>query len=174
VSDSITGNSAQYAGAGIQNNGSNLTVTDSTIADNMGGVGTGIYSTDNGIVSIIDSTIANNTHGGGIVIAGGSLSVVQSTLVGNTNTADGAGAAINASSADVSMVASIMADPAGPPTGGECAGSESSFPDDGYNTADDTSCDLSSASSIEHRGDYDRASRCHRAPRLVVRQRRDD
>jgi hypothetical protein len=84
-----------------------------------------------------------------IYIAGSQLSVVQSTLVGNTINVGREGAAIEASSSDVSLVASILADPAGQPTGGECVGSDATFTDDGYNAADDTSCDLSSASSIE-------------------------
>ncbi len=151
VNDStITGNTASDGGAGIQDNGSNLTVADSTIADNNGGLGGGIYSTNNGTLSIMDSTIADNhgSNGGGIYIAGGQLSVVQSTLVGNTINVGREGAAIEASNSDVSLVASILADPAGQPTGGECVGSGATFTDDGYNVVDDTSCDLSAASSI--------------------------
>ena len=76
------------------------------------------------------------------------MSVIQSTLVGNTINTNREGATIEASNSDVSVVASVLANPAGQPAGGECVGSDTTFADDGYNTVDDTSCDLSAPSSI--------------------------
>jgi len=100
----------------IYNEGS-LTLTDSVISDNEGGIfndggtltlahtavldntassdGGGIYN-DNGMVKLIDSTItgnvaASNSQGGGIANIGGTVSLVNSTVARNSSTGNGGG-----------------------------------------------------------------------------------
>jgi len=101
----ITGNSAEddgggiYAGAGPNADQGSLTVLNSTISNNTAGVGNddsayagAIYSRSP--VTIIGSTLAGNTAGGdagAVYMAdnGGSLTVQNSTVVGNTSLAPG-------------------------------------------------------------------------------------
>jgi len=94
MEDSTTG------GGGIQNNSGNtsgvvLTVKNSVISDSTADKGGGIYNRDQSTITIINSTISGNTatgDGGGI-LSNGTLTVTGSTISGNssgaTSTGDG-------------------------------------------------------------------------------------
>lgn len=76
--------STQWYGGGIMCG--NLTITDSTVSDNLGGSGGGI-SCRNGTATITGSTIAynqtENYDGGAIYTEGGVIAISNSTLAGN-------------------------------------------------------------------------------------------
>ena len=118
----IDGNTVTASnGGGIRSTGANLTITNSTIANNMAANGGGIHFTD-GTLTITNSTIANNTavfdgggvasvgtstlivnsstienntagsgHRGGGIFNGGTLTITNSTIAGNTANDDGGG-----------------------------------------------------------------------------------
>ncbi|HEX8567524.1 MAG TPA: carboxypeptidase-like regulatory domain-containing protein [Pyrinomonadaceae bacterium] len=85
-------------GGGIYNNGGTLSLTNSSVSGNFspagggaGGVGGGIYST--GTLTVANSTVSGNnaelcngcgTSGGGIYNDGGTASLTNSTISGNT------------------------------------------------------------------------------------------
>jgi hypothetical protein len=83
--------SAAYGGGGVDNYGT-LTVRWSTIRDN---VGTGIYNDQiAGPLTVTNSTISNNTGGVGVFVHNQDAFIVNSTISGNTNTSyyyDGGG-----------------------------------------------------------------------------------
>lgn len=81
----ITRGNPWQNGGGILNAG-RLTVRDSTLSDNSGDLGGGIYNFDNGRVSVIDSTLSDNSAdiGGGISTYLGSVTVTDSTLSDNS------------------------------------------------------------------------------------------
>jgi hypothetical protein len=82
----ITGGNA-YDGGGVNNNNSNLTLTNSTISGNSAGLrGGGIYN-NQGTTSVSNSTISGNTavlSGGGICNYKGTTNVSNSTISGNS------------------------------------------------------------------------------------------
>ncbi len=105
----ITGNSA-YIGGGIQSFRGDVTVEDSTIADNSGG---GIQSFG-GDVTLTDSTVSGST-GSGVAIQGyaydgpiPTLTVTGSTIKDNSGTQFGGG--ILSSTANVTVSGSVIAD----------------------------------------------------------------
>lgn len=87
-----------YLGGGINNNGGNLTLTNSQVISNTAGdasygKGGGIYSRL-GTLTIISSTIANNyarSIGGGVYISSGTVVIRDSTIVGNSIGRHGSG-----------------------------------------------------------------------------------
>jgi uncharacterized delta-60 repeat protein len=101
VSGNSTTGSGSYGG-GISSVNGDVTIVTSTISGNStassSGVGGGVIvrgtSTD---LQIVDSTISNNQNtgagsvGGGVAMAVGNLSIVRSTISGNTTTADAGG-----------------------------------------------------------------------------------
>ena len=80
------GNSGSWAG-GIYNNGM-LTVTGSVVSSNSSVSGAGIYNPTNAVLSILGSTLSANAatggRGGGGIFNDGSLTIADSTIVGNT------------------------------------------------------------------------------------------
>ncbi len=94
-SSSISDNSASGNGGGISSNGT-LTITSSTISNNIvgtGGIGGGICPGDGGL-TIIDSTICGNTAGiGGGISANfcGTITIISSTISENTSSSGGGG-----------------------------------------------------------------------------------
>ncbi|MCB0110237.1 MAG: SMP-30/gluconolactonase/LRE family protein, partial [Caldilineaceae bacterium] len=82
------------AWSAIFNNGGTVTVSNSTIDGNTGGlgsVGAGITSR-NGILIVRDSTLSNNyanDEGGGIYLDGGSGTIINSTFTGNWGSESG-------------------------------------------------------------------------------------
>ena len=87
----ISGNSTDYYGGGIFNEGT-LNITSSTISDNSANHGGGIHTS--GYLAITSSTISDNTatysfDGGGIYNYTGHLVITGSTISGNTATSGG-------------------------------------------------------------------------------------
>ena len=173
----ITGGSSPGFGGGIDNGGSSVSITDSTISGNTAAAAGGIYT--GGSLSITDSTVSGNTangNAGGIYNDGGSLSITASTVSGNTangsaggvynvvynaygslsitdstvsgNTASAGAGVDNNGSGSVSLRADVLASPGGPPSGGECVGGALFFTDQGFNVADDSTCGFSTATSV--------------------------
>ena len=90
LNSSIIGNYVVFSGGGIYDNGGTLTITNSTVNNNLAGVtdpwvvgtGGGIYSS--GPLTITNSTISGNQGylaGGGIA---GGVTITSSTISGNT------------------------------------------------------------------------------------------
>ncbi len=107
----VSDSDSDGAGGGIYNDGGTVTITDSSITDNMaaaqccgsgyGGPGGGI-ETDSGTLTITNTTISDNTGsgGGGVDSDSSIVTIVNSTISGNTafpydgggiNNADGVG-----------------------------------------------------------------------------------
>jgi hypothetical protein len=90
----ITGGMAPFGG-GVYNDGGTLTISLVTLADNVAfnGRGGGIYNT--GMLTLNESTLSGNTSasddGGGIFNDGGTIAIKQSTLSGNRASANGGG-----------------------------------------------------------------------------------
>ena len=92
----ITGNYAQYSGGGIDFGGTTLTVSDSTVADNIAdspsvsnAVGGGIHA-GSGYLVVRNSTVTGNRTGGGIYdgatgggISAASIDIASSIVAGN-------------------------------------------------------------------------------------------
>lgn len=92
----VTSNTSGSNGGGIHNGYGAMTITDSTISDNLLPVGTTIASgagiQNIGTLSILRCTIANNTNGkqsGGGLSSGGVLTATNSTFFGNSAVDDG-------------------------------------------------------------------------------------
>lgn len=92
VGSTITGNTAVSDGGGLFVFGAGATLTNSTIANNLAGVGTGggltVQNSGGGsaTVIVINNTIAfnrSNANGGGINIISGSLSLKNTLIAGN-------------------------------------------------------------------------------------------
>jgi len=97
----ISGNTATSDGGGVRHRGflsGNLSITDSTISDNVADFGGGIFvGTSAGLfttmATITGSTISGNTatDGGGIASYTSDLTLTAVTISGNTATSDGGG-----------------------------------------------------------------------------------
>ena len=95
---SIRGNNAVEGGGLWNSPAGTLTVTRSLVADNAAGAGGGVYNEADqtgggGTVSLVNTTISGNTatgNGGGVFTAGGDVSHVSVTIAMNT-AADGGG-----------------------------------------------------------------------------------
>lgn len=99
IRGTISGNTAAADGGGISNQGE-LVIESSTIAGNVitgtTGRGGGIWSgeTSGDLAVVTNSTIANNSAtstGGGINLSNGILSILSSTIAGNTADSDNTG-----------------------------------------------------------------------------------
>jgi hypothetical protein len=87
------GNRAAGAGAGIDNEGGTLSVTNCTLAaNNSSASGGGIYN-NSGTLSVTNSTLSANSaaFGGGIYTLGGTVTLTNSTLSGNSASVNGGG-----------------------------------------------------------------------------------
>jgi len=92
------GNSASHKGGGIDNEGSALTVTNSTFSANSAGLGGGGIYNHSGTVMVTNSTFSGNiaastTGGGGGIGNSGTLTVTNSTFSGNSASHNGGGIA---------------------------------------------------------------------------------
>lgn len=167
----VSGNSAPGFGGGIHNTyGSESTITDSTVSNNTAGNGGGGISNYGGHLTINNSTLSSNSarDGGGIYNFDSQLMVTNSTLSGNTGSNRGGGiynyapliltnVTLSGNSAPEgggiyvfstnftpylsnTLIANSLA-------GGNCAGLTQYLTDNGYNQADDNTCNLASGSS---------------------------
>ncbi|UCC22691.1 MAG: right-handed parallel beta-helix repeat-containing protein, partial [Planctomycetota bacterium] len=90
----ISNNSmSEYAGGGgIECSGSNMTIINSTIADNIAGWGGGIYAGGGSTTMIANCIISNNSsqgefaYGGGIIYGGGSHTISNCAISSNNAT----------------------------------------------------------------------------------------
>ena len=158
------GNSASHKGGGIDNEGSTLTVTNSTFSGNIaasssgGGGGIGNSSTltvtnstfsgnsadfdgggiGSGTGTVTNSTFSGNTasHSGAGIGNSGTLTVTNSTLSGNSAGHNGGGIA---SIGTLTVTNTIVANST---SGGNCFGSVT---DGGHNIDDGTRCGFSTA-----------------------------
>jgi CSLREA domain-containing protein len=141
VNVTVSGNnSTSLEGGGILNRGS-LTIVGSTITGNAAGTGGGIES-DGGTVSITNSTISGDSA----VVAGGiggtgSLTLINSTVSGNI-ASPGLGGGIGSQNGQTVLVNTIVANN---PKGGNCWIPITT--DGGYNIEDGTTCGLSAGTS---------------------------
>ena len=93
VTSSTVGNNVGTEGGGIFNDGGTLTITDSTVTDNSAGTeGGGIFN-DGGTLTATDSAVSDNNAGtdGGGIFNEGTLRLTNSTISGNATTGDGGG-----------------------------------------------------------------------------------
>jgi hypothetical protein len=85
-------------GGGIYNASGELTVTESILSDNTGGVGGALFNAS-GTLTVTDSTLSGNSatgiDGGGIYVSAGTATVAGSTLDNNYAVDDGGGVANN-------------------------------------------------------------------------------
>jgi CSLREA domain-containing protein len=93
ITDNTSGTAGFGGGGGIDNDGT-LIITNSTIAGNSSQLeGGGIFA--GGIAIIINTTFANNNSradvGGGFASVGGSFTIINSTISGNTASSGGGG-----------------------------------------------------------------------------------
>jgi hypothetical protein len=150
-SSTITGNTAAYTGGGISDTGGSVTVADSDISGNSvsGGLGGGIYEEDASL-TVRNSTITGNLaaqtlpgsgSGGGIALDSSSgpvtATVLGSTLADNQAIVSGGGVWSDGSTfrfgADILTVNQA-------PTAAECASSDGTYVDLGYNVLDSGLC----------------------------------
>ncbi len=116
----ISGNSASGGGGGISTYRANATLTGCTVSGNSAGQGGGI-NTYNANLNLVRSSVSGNS-GDGIDIGGGSaptiatLTITNSSIVGNTNDQDtpsydgiAVGGGIVSNSADVTVTGSLVA-----------------------------------------------------------------
>jgi hypothetical protein len=101
----LTGNGAPlsppaaYSGGGIGNTGM-LTVINTTVANNVGGIGGGLDNAPPGTAVLMSSTVVANTSvgrfggAGGGISNGGTLTLMNSTLTGNGPSAGGEGGSL--------------------------------------------------------------------------------
>jgi predicted outer membrane repeat protein len=142
---SVSGNEAPSDGGGIficceAEGGTTTTITGSTIANNTtvrAGEGGGIHT--DGAVTIVNSTIHGNTaadNGGGVYCSSGSLNLTNVTITGNTTQIADAGGGIHCEDDEpVNVLNTIVAgntDPGGP---SDCLGTLTSL---GNNLLQDT------------------------------------
>ena len=96
-------------GGAIYNDGSNLTIIDSTLDDNYAYDGGGAVYVKEGILTVITSALTCNgvnDYGGAIYINGGSLEIFNSTL--NSNSAEEGGGAIYSNGNNLTIVNSTL------------------------------------------------------------------
>ena len=90
TNSTISENLATFSGGGIYTTDSSLTLNNSTVKDNSSNSAGGAIATLSGEVSIEDSTVSGNQSvfsGGGIITDTGSISLSQTTISGNSTTA---------------------------------------------------------------------------------------
>jgi len=108
----VSGNSSPGGtGGGISNEvGRSLTLNNSIVANNSALYGGGIFSDLHGTISIRNSTISGNkavgakdASGGGMVVNGGKLTLINSTVSGNTTSGIGGGIYVSGSQAIITF-----------------------------------------------------------------------
>ena len=106
----LTGGDENGSGGAIRNATENLTISNSTISNNSAISGGGLQN-NGGHLTVSGCTINANTalgNGAGIETLGGSLSVVKSTVSGNSTPAGGASGGIHSSSSTATIDSSTI------------------------------------------------------------------
>jgi hypothetical protein len=142
ANSTLSHNSALSGGSGIYNNGGTLTVVNSTFFGNSAPQGGGGGIANSGTLTVVNSTFSSNSAPlgfGGAIVNIATLTVVNSTFAGNTASVSG-GISNTDGAYAVNLDGTIMASN----SGGNCSGD---INDEGYNLADDDSCDFLSGTS---------------------------
>jgi CSLREA domain-containing protein len=139
----VTHNGTSGEGGGIHNTGGVLTIVGSTVSENSSGNGGGIMN-ENGAVSITNSTVSGNFAGvGGGIQNAGSMTIINSTIAGNSvGSQGGQGSGIANTGLRTTLINTIVAND---PAGGNCSGPITT--DGGYNIEDGTTCGFTAATS---------------------------
>jgi len=129
-------------GGGIFNGGGQMTISTTTLDNNLADNGSGIYS--NGTLTMTNSTLSQNqalaAFGGGIYNDGPSTSVAvltNTTLAQNEAAVNGAG--LYNDGGAVTLINTIVAENT---PGGDCFNNSGSITDAGYNLDSDATCSL--------------------------------
>ncbi|HVC69509.1 MAG TPA: choice-of-anchor Q domain-containing protein [Acidimicrobiales bacterium] len=139
----VSNNTATGAGGAILNSAGTVTISDSTLSGNTATTAGAIQN--NGSLSISDSTLSGNAATfGGAIYNGGTAAIANSTLAGNTATGrsghdSGGGIYNDASPADLTIAATLMA---GNAPGDDCSGGGTDLHD---NLDDDGTCGFDDA-----------------------------
>ncbi len=147
TNSTVRNNSAGYGG-GISNDGDiaangAMTVTQTTVVNNSADFeGGGIRNS--GTMALINSTISTNSAnwGGGIYDRFGNVDVRFTTIAGNSAVQEGA--SVYNGAGNVTLLATIIAEPQGKPN---CAGDGLTSTGGGFNRISDTSCQLQNATA---------------------------
>ena len=152
VSDStVSDNSASSVGGGIENQGTAV-VSDSTVSGNAASYGGGGIDSEFATLTVSNSTLAGNTagqEGGGIYVYDSydPSQPIAATITNSTLSGNGAafGGGISDDQGPLALGATIVATSS---SGNDCFLELAPVTDDGYNLADDTSCQLADASDL--------------------------
>ncbi len=139
----VSGNSTSGEGGGIHNDEGVLTIIGSTISTNFAGNGGGIMNV-NGDVSITNSTVSGNFGGlGGGIQNAGSMTIINSTIAGNSvGSQGGQGSGIANTGLRTTLINTIVAND---PAGGNCF--KPITTDGGFNIEDGTTCGFTAGTS---------------------------
>ncbi len=139
----VTANSTSGEGGGIHNDEGVLRIIGSTISRNFAGNGGGIMNID-GAVSITNSTVSGNFGGlGGGIQNAGSMTIINSTIAGNSvGSQGGQGSGIANTGLRTTLINTIVAND---PAGGNCF--QPITTDGGFNIEDGTTCGFTAATS---------------------------
>jgi CSLREA domain-containing protein len=155
VDSTIIGNSAGFNGGGVFNEGSlsTVTVNDSTVSgNNVSNSGGGIANQGNRL-TVVNSTVSGNSaHSGGGVfhsLETGTVSLINSTVTTNTAASGNGGVFVN--NGTLTAVNTIIA---AQTAGGDCAGS-GTIASDGHNLESGTSCGFGGTGDIQNVVDAD-------------------
>lgn len=144
ASSTFAGNSAGVYGGGLYNGGS-FTLASSTFSQNTAGLSGGGGAANFGTLAVTNATLSGNSapngFGGGGILSDGTLTVTNATFAGNAATV--AGSILN-NGGTVELKNTILANGT---SGGNCVGA---ITDAGYNLVSDTSCGLTSGTSISN------------------------
>jgi len=158
VDSTISDNVASTQGGAINSDGA-LSISSSTISGNsltssLAFGGAGIVA-DAGSFAVTDSTIAGNSElagfGGGIFIGGTKFvpnTVTDSTIFGNTSPFSDA-IAVAQGGSPITLAGDILARPSGSSSVQQCQSPAAGIVDGGYNVSDDSSCGLTSSTSVQ-------------------------
>lgn len=138
VSNNATGN--PYSEGGGIDNGGVFTVTDSTISGNTAGTGSGVYNAG-GMFVIEGSLISGNSAGtgGGITNSTSStLTLINSTVDGNTAASTGGGVFSGDFNSVLTIVGSTISNNTAGTTGGGIANGDNSFGTSAFATLSNT------------------------------------
>jgi hypothetical protein len=141
MTNSTVSSNVGFVGGGISNSGT-LTLTNSAVSENStlipSGFGGGIYNESESALTLINSTVAGNSTafgGGGIYNDGGTLSVTNSTIADNSSGFPVGGGISNVGT--FTIKSSLVANN-GP--AGNCDFSAGPAASLGYNVSDDDTC----------------------------------
>jgi len=148
--NSISGNQATYLGGGIYNSGQPITLDSSAIYGNSavyGGAVYVLYTALGSDITITNSTISENMASGGAAIYAwaydSNVSVASTTISRNTSTNVDTGAVVGYG---LSLTRTIVANN----VGGECYPLVNTIVSNGFNLGSDSSCNFTDISDLQN------------------------